>query len=197
MCLGQAGGGLAASFCASVVEASASRSPCGFDCVASFLQIGQQRYMAQPCQPGLHALRTRHKQVRLCKAATQAPESTRHMPQHSLSSPHLETPWARPMTSPLQTAQELLGVTSAGLGTADSLKSLLGVGVVGLAAAAVRQSHNVRPVVRLYDRLLEEAGPLTGARVKMSTDPYRALHQEKALDHSRKPSLEHLRKQTR
>ena len=73
---------------------------CGFDCVASFLQIGQQRYMAQPCQPGLHALRTRHKQVRLCKAATQAPESTRHMPQHSLSSPHLETPWARPMASP-------------------------------------------------------------------------------------------------
>ena len=74
--------------------------PCGFDCVASFLQIGQQRYTAQPCQPGLHALRTRHKQVRLCKAATQAPESTRHMPQHSLSSPHLETPWARPMISP-------------------------------------------------------------------------------------------------
>ena len=83
--------------------------------------------------------------------------------------------------SPLQTARELLGVISADLGTADSLKSLLGVGVLGLAAVAARQYHNVRPVVRLYDRLLEEAGPLTGARVKMSTDPYRALRQEKAL----------------
>ena len=138
--------------------------------------------MAQPCQPGLlfHALRTRHKQVLQCKASTQAPESTRHMPQHSLSSPHLETPWAHPMTT-LQSVQELLGVISAGLGTDVDLKSLLGRLGMGLAAAAVRQSHNVRPVVRLYDRLLEEAGPLVRPRVKMSTDPYRALHQTKAL----------------
>ena len=83
--------------------------------------------------------------------------------------------------SPLQSVQELLGVISTGLGTALDIRSLLGGLGVGLAAAAVRQSHNVRPVVRLYDRLLEEAGPLVGARVKMSTNPYRALHQEKAL----------------
>ena len=83
--------------------------------------------------------------------------------------------------SPLQGVQELLGVISAGLGTALDIKSLLGGLGVGLAAAAGWQSHNVRPVVRLYDRLLEEAGPLVGARVKMSTNPYRALHQEKAL----------------
>ena len=48
---------------------------------------------------------------------------------------------------------------------------------MGLAAAAARRYHNVRPVVRLYDR----AGPLVGARVKMSADPYFALHQGKAL----------------
>ena len=64
--------------------------------------------------------------------------------------------------SPLQTAQDLLGVIRAGLGTAGDIKALLGLGVVGLAAAAVRQCHNVRPVVRLYDRLLKEAGPLVG-----------------------------------
>lgn len=83
--------------------------------------------------------------------------------------------------SPVQSVQELLGVISAGLGTALDLKSLFGLGVVGLAAATARHNQSVRPVVRLYDRLLEEAGPLVGARVKMTTDPYRALHQEKAL----------------
>ena len=83
--------------------------------------------------------------------------------------------------SPLQSVQELLAVIKAGLDAAGSWQVLLGGAGLGLTAAAVRQSHNVRPVVRLYDRLLKEAGPLTGARVKMSTDPYRALHQEKAL----------------
>ncbi|CAE7349926.1 unnamed protein product, partial [Symbiodinium sp. CCMP2456] len=83
--------------------------------------------------------------------------------------------------SPVQSVQELLGVIRTGLGTALDLKSLFGLGVVGLAAATARHNQSVRPVVRLYDRLLEEAGPLVGARVKMTTDPYRALHQQKAL----------------
>ena len=83
--------------------------------------------------------------------------------------------------SPVQSVQELLGVISAGLGTALDLKSLFGLGIVGLAAAAGRHAYTVRPVVRLYDRLLKEGGPLVGARVKMNTDPYREWDQGKAL----------------
>ncbi|CAE7536655.1 unnamed protein product [Symbiodinium sp. CCMP2456] len=70
--------------------------------------------------------------------------------------------------SPVQTAQDPLGVIKAILGTAAEIKALFGLGIVGLAAAAGRHSHTVRPVVRLYDRLLKEAGPLVGARVKMN-----------------------------
>ena len=58
--------------------------------------------------------------------------------------------------SPLQSVQELLAVISAGLDAAGSWRVLLGGAGLGLAAAAVRQSHNVRPVVRLYDRLLKQ-----------------------------------------
>ena len=83
--------------------------------------------------------------------------------------------------SPVQTAHDLLGVIRAGLGTAAEIKAVFGLGIVGLAAAAGRHAYAVRPVVRLYDRLLKEGGPLVGARVKMNADPYRALHEEKAL----------------
>ena len=49
--------------------------------------------------------------------------------------------------SPLQSVQELLPVIKAGLDAAGSWQVLLSGAELGLTAAAVRQSHNVRPVL--------------------------------------------------
>lgn len=96
-----------------------------------------------------------------------------------LNSSHLDTMGQSDDKSLLQSAQELLGLSN---NVSDLVKTMLAVfGGGGLAVTAARQYNSVRPVVRLYDRLVEEAGPLVGVRVKMSTSPYCALHPMRSL----------------